>query len=291
MHDKIGEAALFQNIGNALSVCLMLRMLLATDAHPRIGVLVRTLMVGFDDIMHFFLLVGVLFAASTVVAYTAFGSKEPSFSSVPTTIETLLSVTLGEWPEGALSDLKLFVFLAFFLALNFFLVLNYIIAIIVDAFTKVKAALEEDESEQSIFADIKAIYIVEIKRRLHGWPSTAETIDCLEKLKCTAVSCSVLKAGLPKFRRLVLYRWLQHYHNHSEHLRPAPAVLRTYDHDIADKLAYMLGKRVPTTLEILSQKQRALRARRQSTICRRQSTICLDGATAAAAVIESSSGI
>ena len=45
--------AAYRSFGMIVGICLMLRLTFATDAHPRIGVLVRTLWVGLDDLWHF----------------------------------------------------------------------------------------------------------------------------------------------------------------------------------------------------------------------------------------------
>ena len=98
----MSKEAAYQSLGVIIVTALLLRLIAATDAHPRIGVLVRTVWVGLDELWHFLVLVIILYASAKLVAYVAFGSSRFEFRSISRTVETLINVTLGNWPDDAM---------------------------------------------------------------------------------------------------------------------------------------------------------------------------------------------
>ena len=126
VEDLVSKEAAYQALGVVIGSALLLRLIAATDAHPRIGVLVRTVWVGIDELWHFLILVLILYASTVLVAYVAFGASRFDFRTIARTWETLINVTLGSWPSEAMDNIVLLMFLMFFLMINFFLILNFI---------------------------------------------------------------------------------------------------------------------------------------------------------------------
>ena len=72
----IDDHRTFQSCGVALGLGLMLRLTFATDAHPRIGVLIKTVYYSVDDLFHLTLLVCMCIGSFLVLAFSQFGTNE-----------------------------------------------------------------------------------------------------------------------------------------------------------------------------------------------------------------------
>ena len=113
------------------------------------------------------------------IATWRFGPYLKEFSSFEKTMQTQFIMMLGSidyfnWGENsemprALTELKFFVIL--FIVVVFFLILNFVLAIIVEAYIKVRQQCEEMETQGEFLNDLKASISAACLRFYHGWPS------------------------------------------------------------------------------------------------------------------------
>jgi len=203
--------------GVVLGVLLLLRLMFATDMHPRIGVLVRTMVHAARDLFHFFLLVVVLYSSSMLLAYASFGGTRYEFASVSQSMKTLIDVTLGSLPSDVFDEPALALFLLLFLLVNFFVILNFMIAIILDAYAAVTADMN-NLTNRSLVRDVMLCLSAERKRFTYRWPSHVEAIKALKGSNRTAVTFNAATELFPSRSHEALQRWLEHFSAVSEHL-------------------------------------------------------------------------
>jgi hypothetical protein len=211
--------------GLLLMLLLALRLVKATQLHPRVGILVETIRHSLEGMLHFCFLVFIIYTCAACIGFGAFGSDLDRFSSFPETVQTLINLTLGEWPENTFDNYKVMLFTLTFLILNFFVLLNFVIAIVVDAFAHAKRAVEDDPTLSSVWSDVKDAMTSEYLRlTVDGWPDPVDAKRFLEKLSCHYLTPFALTNGFAfvhegKYlseaaRRTVATRWVRFYHKH-----------------------------------------------------------------------------
>ena len=89
-----------QTAGVTLATLLFLRLVMATEAHPRIGVLVQTLNYAIDDLQHLLLLEAIFFISFSYLVYTMYGDEIPEFITFKVAFTSLIQITLGNLPSN-----------------------------------------------------------------------------------------------------------------------------------------------------------------------------------------------
>merc|ERR1719159_1256466 len=113
------------------------------------------------NMIHFFVLFGVLFAMLGFMAHWLLGSKLHDFGTVQGAMSSQTKMLFGEYiyAEGAenLNDTlsKMYwVYALTFMIVVFFTLLNFFLAIVVDAFVDVKSANESLKATNGFFLDV-----------------------------------------------------------------------------------------------------------------------------------------
>jgi hypothetical protein len=123
--------------------------------HPRIAVLARTLVEGFDDTFHFLLLFGIIFGILAFVAWWTFGATIGSFNTVGVAAQRQFEMVIGEYPWDTIEGLPFLtavmytIYLLTYSILAFFILVNFFLAIVVDAFLNVKKGIINQVTENS----------------------------------------------------------------------------------------------------------------------------------------------
>jgi len=176
--DLIQTSLQIEQFGCCISVVLLLRIVIATSAHPRISLVTSTLVYAGSPLFHFFINVTCIFLGFVFIASWRFGSIRQDLDGITAALWTHVDATLG--PPGAL-DLstttmdpsmiqEYLVYCLLFHFICFFLMVNFVLAIIVDSYEKVVEKLEECEVEQHIVLDIYASLKYTILRLRHRFP-------------------------------------------------------------------------------------------------------------------------
>ncbi|EKX33173.1 hypothetical protein GUITHDRAFT_120654 [Guillardia theta CCMP2712] len=139
-------------------VLFVLRMLKSLDFQERMGLVTRTIARASSDLWHFMLLFAVVFYGYSVVGHMLFGHQYEGMKDMSTACLTLLIFLLSldttqfyasmshAAPDGAFH-----IFLWSYLFIAFFILLNVFLAILVDAYAKVK---EETEGTTGLVEDL-----------------------------------------------------------------------------------------------------------------------------------------
>eukprot|EP00933_Yihiella_yeosuensis_P030851 TRINITY_DN24408_c0_g1_i1.p1 TRINITY_DN24408_c0_g1~~TRINITY_DN24408_c0_g1_i1.p1 ORF type:complete len:314 (+),score=60.60 TRINITY_DN24408_c0_g1_i1:492-1433(+) len=198
---------------------VLLRIMQLTASHPRIGVLINTVVEGWDDFWHFFILFLLLFVGFALIAETLFAPRYHDFESFARTMDTQYHMCLGEVPESFGSDIQLTVYMVVFNFTMFFLVVNFLLAIIVDSYMHVKEDVSANEGEQEFFADLWAGFITNLKRCVHRWPDASEILQKLTVANAKhTIDEDFLRTAFPKWNRTSRKAWLRFY-GRFEHLK------------------------------------------------------------------------
>ncbi|CAE7942832.1 pkd2 [Symbiodinium sp. KB8] len=127
---------------------VILRMLKAFSAQPRLAILTRTLSAAAVDLFHFGLVFLSVFAAFAVMGTAFFGEDELQFSTLDRAASVLFFALMGEVRWTSIDSLGRPVALLFFAAFQFvglLLMLNMLIAIMMDIYACTKSCATRSE--------------------------------------------------------------------------------------------------------------------------------------------------
>jgi len=116
-------------------VIIMVRLILATAVHPRIGLLPSTLKNGFDDLLHFVIIFLLLFLCFAMLGTWILGASRADFADFQTSCATQLDMMLGGLPDDWSDETNVLIFVSIHFVVFFFLLLNFLLAIIVEAYS------------------------------------------------------------------------------------------------------------------------------------------------------------
>eukprot|EP00928_Gymnodinium_smaydae_P016014 TRINITY_DN15966_c0_g1_i5.p1 TRINITY_DN15966_c0_g1~~TRINITY_DN15966_c0_g1_i5.p1 ORF type:complete len:1071 (-),score=143.44 TRINITY_DN15966_c0_g1_i5:198-3023(-) len=156
----------------------ILRLVAYMAVHPRIDVISRTLVNAADDTFHFLVVFSFMFFAFAWLGHWSFGPDKEDFQTYPIAINTCFQMLIGdfpfgdEWTEGVFQ--KIWYYLYTFLI--FFVSVNILLAIIVEAFLRVKQVNEQNQAEINFVMDILALLVRQIGGCLQKWPSNQDVM-------------------------------------------------------------------------------------------------------------------
>jgi len=152
-------------------VCFnMLRVVSATGAHPRLGILTGTLTNAVDDLFHFMMIAFIIAIAFCAIGFAFFGELYEDFRSVGITSSTMGEMMLGNLPEAweELATMQLYV--VFFLVICFFLLQNFLLAIIVEAYMGVRKEILQLDVEMNYVQDCYYSFQGSFLGWMYSWP-------------------------------------------------------------------------------------------------------------------------
>jgi len=202
----------------ALLLGLVLRILMATAAHPRTALLVETVATGFNDIVHFMCVFVPAFYALAAVATWRYGGDDVNLATLTAAANAQYDAMLG--PPGNLglsgASGEFAAYGLLFWVVVFFFMINFIFAIIVDSYAKVVEKIEEQVTEQDIIRDVIGVLQYQWLQRVHRWPPVTKIIDCIDKLEP-----ELKKIGFAQLKEFHIFRnqqavsaWLNFYYGY-----------------------------------------------------------------------------
>eukprot|EP00919_Chromeraceae_sp_WS-2016_P038579 GHVR01092136.1.p1 GENE.GHVR01092136.1~~GHVR01092136.1.p1 ORF type:complete len:1256 (-),score=260.69 GHVR01092136.1:98-3418(-) len=124
-------------------------------AHPRIALLINTIVTALDDLIHFFISFMVIYVLSAFLGFFMYGDTVQGFKTIGSAIFTQFQMLIGDWPwQEDSEDPLMYLYFTAFALIVFFILLNFFLAIIIDAYSEVKGKVEESEVENSLAYDI-----------------------------------------------------------------------------------------------------------------------------------------
>ena len=149
---------------NGINIFLcLLRFFKAADFQPKLGIVTRTIGKSFQELAHFFALLGIVCMMYTFLGQVVFGSKLLQFSTLAQAGQTIISWTLSGDDRGVGEELfdlpgRLAVAGAlFYMTFSFIttlMLLNFLIAILSEGYMKVQ---EESADTESIISEMSKL--------------------------------------------------------------------------------------------------------------------------------------
>lgn len=155
--------------GFSIMILNLIKVLQTTRAHPRVGVLVATIIKGIDDIVHFTLLFLIVWVTFASTGTWAFGSEREEFATLQDGMTTQFMMLSGEFPEGFDKEPKMIAYVVLSFVVQFLVMLNFMLAIVVDSYAKVKEDIEMQTTDGDIFSDVYVSAVNAFKGLIHRW--------------------------------------------------------------------------------------------------------------------------
>ena len=104
------------------------------------------------------------------IATWRFGTKLAEFGTYDRALQTEFEMLFGSFPANWNQNQDLCVFVVLYLLILFVLVLNFLLAIIVEAYMRVREGIESQETEGEFFSDVLFSFSAFVRTRASGWP-------------------------------------------------------------------------------------------------------------------------
>ena len=157
--------------GVNIFLCL-LRFFKAADFQPKLGIVTRTIGMAFQELLHFFMLLGVVCGMYTLLGQVVFGSKVYGFSTTTQAAQTIISWTLSGDDRGVGEELFDLpgnlsvagsIFYMTFAFLTTLMLLNFLIAILSDGYMRVQ---EESAGSSPFFSEFATLIARSIRAKM-----------------------------------------------------------------------------------------------------------------------------
>jgi hypothetical protein len=157
---------LVKNVGVAIGFAMFIRLVAYMAVHPRIALLVNTILEIADDFCHFMITFCSIFAMLGVMAFWMFGENMTEFNSPFKAMHMQAKMLVGDFSALDRASNPLFVpYCLLFMVLVFLILMNFFLAIVVDGFMTVKATIKDDEGESNFPFD----FVLAIARLVNTW--------------------------------------------------------------------------------------------------------------------------
>merc|ERR1719487_606503 len=124
------------------TILIMSRFFQAFHAQPRLAVVTKTLSSSFVDLVHFGVVITIIFMAYAVAGMFIFGHRMLEFSELSMAVNTCFLIMLGSFDFAALGaehPVTAGIWFWTYMLLIMLIMLNMLLAIIMDVYTEVKA--------------------------------------------------------------------------------------------------------------------------------------------------------
>jgi hypothetical protein len=194
----IQDSYFLESIGMLVTCQVLIRMVIATSAHPRIALITATLSVAISDMCHFFFIFGLVFYGFAVIASWRFGGTRDDLKSVTATLYTQFDSMLGApgyfgLSQGQTGNWEYTVYCFLFHTVTFFFMLNFVLAIIVDSYGTVMNTINDSVVAQDMVSDLVAAIRTKYMSMRYGWPKRKNMLKHIETVGATFLNPSELE--------------------------------------------------------------------------------------------------
>jgi len=229
----------------AIALLMFMRLIMATNAHPRIALITSTLTRAGSDMVHFFLLFFLVLWGFAIIGSWRFGNSRADMRDAFTAMKTQIDAILG--PPGALpifgdasEDYSYLIFVVLLHFVNFFFLVNFFLAIVVDAFTKTVRSLEDNDTEMDIISDTCEQIYTTTKSWCLWWPDSKKIVYELKRTDRRFLNAEDFASEGFGFRdQEHASTFFNHYKRHSFVLQDASCIT---DQRVADEYTVLQSK-------------------------------------------------
>ena len=197
---------------NAILIVNLLRVVQCTSLHPRLALLTGTIAKSMDDMWHSCILVVLLMGCFAGVATWRFGSYREEFADFERTMQMQFEMLFGEFPDDWNESRDMQAYTVLYIMIMFLLIQNFLLAIIVEAYMKVREFNENMQTHQEITTDVISCLGAYVLAWGRGWPTPGQMGRLLSEWEAKySVGYSELWAsGIFKTPR-ACSSWLKYY--------------------------------------------------------------------------------
>jgi len=105
------------------------------------------------------------------IATWRFGTELAEFGTYERALQTEFEMLFGSFPANWNQNQDLRVFVVLYLMILFLLVLNFLLAIIVEAYMRIREDIESQETEGEFFTDVLFSFSAFVRGHASGWPN------------------------------------------------------------------------------------------------------------------------
>mmetsp|Transcript_31691 Transcript_31691/g.49602 ORF Transcript_31691/g.49602 Transcript_31691/m.49602 type:complete len:384 (-) Transcript_31691:592-1743(-) len=160
---------------------MLLRMLKATEFHPRTGLLTGTFYHGLNDFWHFAILFALIFSFFASTATWTFGSTNSDFSDLREAMATQFRMLMGDLPDGFDQSVPFILYVSLTVTVIYFLAFNFLLAIVVEAYDRTRKDIIDNEVESEFFHDFFVSLYHFLRRVIRRWPSNHDLMPILQQ--------------------------------------------------------------------------------------------------------------
>ena len=165
-------------LANAILLVNLLRVVQFTSLHPRLAMLVGTLVNAADDLWHTAILTCLLMLSFAAVGTWRFGDRLAQFETFQKSMQLEWEMMFGAFPENWSGDKQLEddlkAWTSLYQMILFLLIINFVLAIIVEAYMKCREEAVKNQCESEFFRDVYNTLVSTCLRIVRGWPEPAK---------------------------------------------------------------------------------------------------------------------
>eukprot|EP00929_Paragymnodinium_shiwhaense_P065596 TRINITY_DN32865_c0_g2_i3.p1 TRINITY_DN32865_c0_g2~~TRINITY_DN32865_c0_g2_i3.p1 ORF type:complete len:941 (-),score=275.36 TRINITY_DN32865_c0_g2_i3:285-3107(-) len=157
-------------------------------AHPKMAALSSTLYQAMPDLLHFLPMFLMVFLLLAFMAHWVLGDSISTFGTYDAMVAAQFRMLYGEFiyvaeAEGLDSTRRalFWLFASTFMLVAFFTLLNFFLAIVVDAFTKVKERNDEAGGGEDFLSDVLDVPRNIVMRMRFGWPRSSDILAAIDQ--------------------------------------------------------------------------------------------------------------
>jgi len=237
---------------NVILIISLLRVVQCTSLHPRLALLTGTIAKSFDDMWHSCILVVLLMGCFAGVASWRFGGYREDFGNFEQSMQTQFEMLFGEFPDDWTESRDMQAYTVLYIMIMFLLIQNFLLAIIVEAYMKVREHNEKMKTHQEITLDIFGCINAYVSAWRNGWPTPGRMGQVVESWQCkwTVGFKEAYGTGMFKSQESAA-KWVVFYHGY-EFLEPDTLGAYGYERQddslvdqIESRVARLMGKELP----------------------------------------------
>jgi len=138
------------------NVCMMFQFLIASKGHPRLALLVKTLELSFQDILHLFVVFIFIFAAYVIAGHIMLGAKIYDYSTIMGSVGRAIQQIMHSetnWEVITSEDYwTAALWIWTMLAVVGFVVINVVLAVVFDAYVLIARYITDEDNLSSALA-------------------------------------------------------------------------------------------------------------------------------------------
>jgi len=173
-----------------VGICII-RTVSFLTVHPRLNLLVTTISIARDDAIHFLVSGSLVFLGFAALGHIAFGRSVEGYATMGETLITqFVTAIAGPDPEvknqiraldGSSQSWLFIVYQVSFVFVICLMLVNFFMALVLDAYNKVKRQLVQSIIEQDIFTDTFGLLVMNFRSNWYQWPTVSTLIEKLQQ--------------------------------------------------------------------------------------------------------------